>query len=114
MKPFRLAFCAALVAATVPALPSSAAVRTFFAPDQRGYPANLCLNDGVTCGKPAADAWCKENGWSEALLFQRNPQPGITRIIDSGDLCYGPSCLAFQQIKCFSPDTAHVDANSNG
>lgn len=84
------------------ASPSEAAFRNYFAPQQDGARLDACLADKSTCGKPAADAFCKTQGFALALTFQR--EAGMsTRRLDSGELCEGDGCTAFKQIKCFSP-----------
>jgi hypothetical protein len=86
-------------------------VRTYFSPQLDGYLANACLSDGTSCGKPAADAWCRKNGWMTAMTFQRDRKPVTSRIVDSGELCSGPACTPFRQIKCYTPETASADAS---
>ncbi len=88
------------------ASPAEAAVRNYFAPELDGARLDACLAGANTCGKPAADAFCKAEGFIEALIFQR--ETGVsTKRLDSGEICDGGSCTAFKQIKCFSPgDTA--------
>ena len=83
-----------------------ASVRNFFAPVVDGSRIDNCLSGKADCGKPAADAFCKAQGFTEALIFQR--ETGVsTKRLHSGELCEGDSCTAFKQIKCFSPgDTA--------
>ena len=87
------------------ATPAEAAVRNYFAPQMDGAPLDACLAGASTCGKPAADAFCKEQGYIRALTFQR--QAGnATKRLDSGEMCEGNGCTAFKQIKCFSPAAA--------
>ncbi len=50
---------------------SQAAVRNFFAPEVDGKRLDSCLTGAQDCGKPAADAFCKVQGFESALLFQR-------------------------------------------
>jgi hypothetical protein len=58
----------------------------------RGVPVSFCLEVGNLCGKPAADAFCRSNGFSEALTFQRSGmQPDL-------------SSLYFHQIKCWQSE----------
>ena len=84
------------------ASPAESAVRNYFAPQLDGARLDACLAGAGTCGKPAADAFCKTQGFAQALTFQR--EAGIsTRRLDSGEICEGQSCTAFKQIKCFSP-----------
>ncbi len=74
-------------------------VRNFFAPELEGARIGACLDSGA-CGKPAADAFCKVQGYDRAMIFQRESHAS-TRAIDSGKLCSG-SCIAFKQVKCFT------------
>src|SRR5262245_37723703 len=62
--------------------------RTFFNPAVFGKPVALCMSDRASCGKPAADAWCRDNGYGEALTFER------MRTVDKS--------LVFRQIKCIN------------
>ena len=74
-------------------------VRNFFAPQVGGEPINACLTDGA-CGKAAADAFCKVEGYDQAMIFQREPAQ-TARLIDSDKICDG-KCTAFKQVKCFT------------
>ncbi|WP_373506163.1 hypothetical protein [Aestuariivirga sp.] len=77
-----------------------AEVRNFFSPEVKGARVDACLSDGA-CGKPAADAFCKAEGYDHAMIFQRE-NAASTRIIDSGQACSDGSCTAFRQVKCFT------------
>ncbi len=93
------------------ASPVEAGVRNYFAPEWDGTRLDACLTAVSTCGKPAADAFCKAQGFTEALIFQR--ETGVsTKRLHSGEICEGDGCTAFKQIKCFSPgDTAAAGQN---
>jgi hypothetical protein len=78
---------------------SATEVRNFFAPEMDGARVDACLGSGG-CGKPAADAFCRVQGYDHALLFQRESLAS-TRLIDSGGTCAG-ECTAFRQVKCFT------------
>ncbi len=93
------------------ASPSEAAVRNYFAPQLEGAHLDACLASANTCGKPAADAFCKAEGFIGALTFQR--QTGFsTKRLGSGQTCEGDGCTSFKQIKCFSPsNTAAAGQN---
>lgn len=82
---------------------SQAEVRNFFAPAVEGARLDACLSNANDCGKPAADAFCKVQGFENALIFQREPTAVPTRRLASGEVCEGGSCTAFKQIKCFAP-----------
>ncbi len=77
----------------------AAEVRNYFAPERDGERVAACLSDGA-CGKPAADAFCKAEGYDEAMLFQRETS-GSARLIDSDRICDG-NCTTFRQVKCFT------------
>ncbi len=86
---------------------STAAVRSYFSPAVFGDLIAFCATGNEICGKPVADAWCTENGFDEAILFQRGSKtvssaPGFIRYADSGKICTGDDCISFVQIKCFS------------
>jgi hypothetical protein len=56
------------------------------------------------CGKPAADAFCKANGFLDAIYFQADPGVGTqpTRLIGTEQICDQKFCTAFQIITCRS------------
>lgn len=66
--------------------------RTYFNPQVYGKPVALCMSDRASCGKPTADAWCREHGFGEALVFER------MRTADKSQI--------FRQIKCISREQA--------
>lgn len=67
-------------------------LRTFFNPQVYGKPVALCMADRASCGKPSADAWCRDNGYGEALVFER--------------LRTAEKSQVFRQIKCISREQA--------
>ena len=66
--------------------------RTYFNPAVFGKPVALCLSDRTSCGKPSADAWCRDNGFGEALTFER------MRTVEKS--------MVFRQIKCINREAA--------
>jgi hypothetical protein len=90
---------AAIVVLMASAGQAGATVRNFFFPEWEGIRLNACLSDPQSCGKPAADAFCRMKGFDTALLFQREAS-AVTRIIGTDLFCKGPDCMAFRQIKC--------------
>ena len=47
-------------------------MRSFHLPQVKGKMVRFCLSHLNQCGKPAADAFCRINGFKEAFTFQRN------------------------------------------
>ena len=80
-----------------------AGVRNYFAPQFEGTSVDACLTTGE-CGKPAADSFCKLQGYDKAMIFEREPS-AMTRRIDSGQTCSATACTAFRQVKCFTTKT---------
>jgi len=97
------AFLALLFGSFLAAGSADAAVRSYFVPKLDGERLAFCASSGQHCGKPVADAWCRYNGFSDALLFQREAllQPEARALYaDTGDVCTGEACLSFREIKC--------------
>ncbi len=67
-------------------------LRNFFNPQVYGKPVALCMSDRASCGKPTADAWCRNHGFGEALVFER------LRTADKSQV--------FRQIKCITREHA--------
>lgn len=81
---------------------AEASTRSYFSPKANGVVIGACLADGTSCGKLAADAFCKKEGFAESILFAREPVT-TARILDSGAMCEGAACEAFKRIKCYQP-----------
>ncbi|MFN4143629.1 hypothetical protein [Aestuariivirga sp.] len=88
-----------LILSLAPSAASAAQVRNFFSPQFEGIRVDACLADGI-CGKPAADAFCRVQGYDRAMIFQRESYAS-TRTLDSGKVC-SQGCTAFKQVKCFT------------
>jgi len=73
----------------------------FVNPVWKDYRLDVCLTWGKDCGKPAADAFCKANGFSESLNAVADAGRGYapTRIV-SNDQIYKENCVGWQQIIC--------------
>jgi len=81
---------------------AEASVRSFSQPMVSGSAVSDCLADGRSCGKPAADLFCKKEGYAEAILFARD-RVARASALDGDRRCEGESCEAFTRIKCYSP-----------
>jgi hypothetical protein len=86
---------------------AQAAARSYSNPKFNGQVVHHCLADGVNCGKPAADAFCRREGYRHALSFriQHDPsQISTSIVIDSGTLMQAPEARPFQMVKCWRPN----------
>lgn len=71
-------------------------------PVWKGYRLDSCLRWATDCGQPAADAYCRNEGYSRAFYFVLDPERGSssTRVISSDRICTGKGCVGFQMIIC--------------
>jgi hypothetical protein len=83
---------AAALTLSMPMSTAQTTTRTFFNPAVFGKPVALCMSDRASCGRPTADAWCRDNGFAEALTFER------MRTADKSQV--------FRQIKCINREAA--------
>ena len=76
--------------------------RVFANPVWKGHRLDVCLRWAADCGKPTADAFCRAQGYSDALQAEPDAEPGYapTRVISSDQICTGPGCRGFGQIIC--------------
>lgn len=90
-----------------PAGEASAAARSYSNPVYLGEYIHQCLADGFTCGKAAADAFCRLEGYENALSFrlQRDPARISTAVmLDSGRVLRGADAQPFDAVKCWRPN----------
>lgn len=97
-----IAVLAVLAASGSVASMAQASTRSYSLPTDGGKAISACLADGSTCGKPAADQFCKMAGYSESILFQRQAVAAAL-VLDGAQICEGDSCQAFTRIKCYTP-----------
>jgi hypothetical protein len=76
--------------------------QVFVNPSWEGYRLDVCREWGQNCGRPAADEFCKRNGFAEAyyIFVDRNAGYAHTRVIGSGEVCDQRFCKGFQKIIC--------------
>jgi hypothetical protein len=80
-----------------------AGTETIAKPMFNGKRLDWCANWTDDCGKPAADAFCKTQGYGEATVFKRDPHIGgvsPTRVISTGAVCDLAHCDGFLEITC--------------
>jgi hypothetical protein len=59
-----------------------------------------CEHFGSSCGQPAADHYCRLQGYERAVNFETF-RASPTKVI-FGRQCDGPGCVAFRRIACFT------------
>jgi hypothetical protein len=107
LSPRLMILMAALPVFCLLSLQAQAAARSYSKPSLLGQPVHHCLADGNTCGKPAADAFCRLNGYENALNFRLQRDPGqisTSIVVDSGRLLKSPEAQPFQMVKCWRPN----------
>ncbi len=72
----------------------------FIDPLVNGVPLDYCLDWGSACGKPAADAWCRAQGYAEASTFEVRGASPPTRIFSSGRICDMVFCDRIISLTC--------------
>ena len=78
---------------------------TFFNPFTRDYNdrpfgIDVCLNFGRNCGQPAADRYCRIEGYSSAVFFSIRHDTPPTWVIGDNRNCTGATCDRFDQVVC--------------
>lgn len=85
------------------ASPAMADSKTFGNPKVGGNRLDWCYGWATGCGAPAADAFCKKQGYTNATAFDQDADIGDaspTRVISTGQICDAPDCDGFAFIKC--------------
>lgn len=80
---------------------------TYDNPSVGSQPLDLCFSWGEGCGKPAADAWCVNNGFDESVNHIVAEDIGLstpTRLISTGAVCDQAFCDGIAQVTCSRPD----------
>jgi hypothetical protein len=72
----------------------------FRAPKIDGTRLDWCLVFGEQCGQPAADEFCRRQGFKASLRFEIEHMVSPTQVITSGARCTIPGCDAFLYIVC--------------
>jgi len=76
--------------------------RIFANPVWKKYRLDACLKWGSECGKPAADEYCKKQGFSDSFYSVLDLERGNskTRLIGTDEICDKNFCVGFQMIVC--------------
>ncbi len=73
--------------------------QNFIDPTVDGERVDLCLEWAAQCGKPAADAFCRQSGFRRSTSFSVAENIGRTRLI-TGAICNDWFCDGFKNIQC--------------
>lgn len=78
--------------------------RTIVIPGPRGgpadrFPLDVCYNFGRSCGKPAADGYCRKKGFGASVSF-RTANRAETWVQDDQRVCRGSFCVAIIEVGC--------------
>ncbi|WP_417911188.1 hypothetical protein [Candidatus Electronema sp. PJ] len=99
-----LAFAASQPALADSPLPEGTIVNTPFpSPQFEDKRLDWCLSWAKDCGKAAADAWCKAQGFELASKFEIDENIGKvspTKIFSTGQSCDQDFCDGFKMIEC--------------
>jgi hypothetical protein len=78
--------------------------KNFVAPKIKNIRLDWCRHWARDCGKPAADLFCRQMGFSTAVRFSIDPEIGArgiaTVVFGDGKLCRAPYCSGFRIITC--------------
>lgn len=86
---------------------AQAETQTFDNPKVGSNPLDFCFSWGDGCGKPAADAWCVNNGFDESVSYAEATDIGLstpTRLISNGAVCDQAFCDGISQVTCSRAD----------
>lgn len=89
-----------LMVATL-AAPAQSEILRFDKPTVDGVLLDWCRLYADKCGQPAADAFCRANGYRRTVRYVKWNGPGLpTKIISNGQICDDPGCDSFVWIEC--------------
>lgn len=77
-------------------------VKTFLNPKLRGFPVDHCLSFGQQCDQPAADFFCRSQGFAKAVGFAVQVFTDTELLTGSRSHCSSnpPGCGAFTSVTC--------------
>ncbi len=65
-----------------------------------GYGIDRCLATGESCGKAAANSYCRAREFAQALSYRKVERDDITGAIPATGACRAADCDAFVAIEC--------------
>ena len=94
--------------------PAFAGTATFTNPTVNGYGLDYCREWSQDCGKPAADTYCQQQGYDQAIDFQWIQGNQQTRVITSGQVCDGAQCDRISSVTCSRATEVFANPTVNG
>jgi hypothetical protein len=99
---------AVAVAAVLSALCAGIAAaqdKTYNKPRFQDQRLDWCMQWGVNCGRPVADAFCQRRRFTNARVFRAEVVGGSepTRLFGTGQVCNASFCTSFAYITCENP-----------
>jgi hypothetical protein len=86
------------------AVPAAQSTQDFVAPKINQVRLDWCRHWARECGKPAAELFCRQMGFSKAVRFSIDSNVGArgvpTVVFGDGRLCKAPYCSGFRIITC--------------
>lgn len=74
--------------------------KVFHYPRVKKSRIDWCFNKGKQCGRRAAYAFCRYQGYNFVSSYKSEKSVSKTRAIGSNELCVGRSCKGFSSITC--------------
>jgi hypothetical protein len=72
------------------------------------YPLDVCYNYGRQCGKPAADGYCRKNGFGASTAHETGKRRE-TWVQDDQRVCRGAHCVAILKVTCAKIEGIRVE-----
>ncbi len=76
-------------------------LKDFMLPRVDNYRIDWCYKTHRGCGRRAANAFCRYQGYARAQSYEKAPDALATRTIGSDELCFGHTCVGFSRITCY-------------
>ena len=75
-------------------------IKVFMYPRFENHRVDWCLNQGKSCGHPAAYSYCRRMGYSKDKQYTQDEHVPATKTLGDRSLCYGKKCRGFEKIEC--------------
>ena len=96
--------------------PASAELQVFPRPEYAGHRIDLCRVWGSECGQPAADEFCRRQGFTSAEGFIIDHDIGSatpTRTLVDGGICNQQFCDGFESVTCTRPGPGPMSSSTS-